>query len=201
MDANNSDVEFFDLISRVQERRLEGQRASGPGVTRILLSKRDLLVIRRAREKDLKAYAKRLKLEKRKARSARPDGVANGKQKRKRGPVADPNGATEQHLAMRQLPQLPSLRNILQVEPFYVGDVSRGEANTMLDRCIDGSYLVRRSNEAYVISVVWRENPNSVSPYTHVKVQMPNPAAKRGYGLADVDDFPTLEALCRHYQV
>ena len=75
-------------------------------------------------------------------------------------------------------------------------------ACAMLDHCDDGTYLVRRSNEAYVLSVIWRENVDPcAAPITHVKVKGPGTDGKQGYSLADVDDFPTLEALCKHYQV
>jgi hypothetical protein len=72
----------------------------------------------------------------------------------------------------------------------------------MLEGCDDGTYLVRRSNGGYVLSVIWRKNVDpGATPITHVKVKGPEVTGKPSYALADVDDFPTLEALCRHYQV
>eukprot|EP00730_Choanoeca_flexa_P019496 TRINITY_DN9524_c0_g1_i1.p1 TRINITY_DN9524_c0_g1~~TRINITY_DN9524_c0_g1_i1.p1 ORF type:complete len:634 (+),score=119.10 TRINITY_DN9524_c0_g1_i1:244-2145(+) len=198
-DATPEDRFFFDLLAACSSNRLEQQRSSGPDLGGTFMTKRDLARVRKAlRQLKVAIRQEKRRQQQRQRRAARRQQAYNV------NGSADAVATSPHHckpMAMlgRELPSPPSSHNILQQAEYYVGDVTRNEACTMLDKCKDGTYLVRRSNGTYVVSVIWRLNVDkSANAVTHVRVRSPSDG--KGYALADVDDFPTLEALCQHYE-
>lgn len=115
-----------------------------------------------------------------------------------------PVGRAQPSSAARQLPVLPQpslADDELEQAPYYVGEATRDSANQLLEPHPNGTYLVRMSNQHYVMSVVWRQRPE-LGPdgvYTHVRV-LP-PTSERGFAFGIGDDFASVVDLCRFYQV
>ena len=81
---------------------------------------------------------------------------------------------------------------------FYVGPMSRIDAEVQLQHCVDGTFLVRDSDKGLVLSVRWSESVES-GPYTHVKVECYGSEEHARYRICAVDDFSSVVDLVRHY--
>ncbi|EDQ90453.1 uncharacterized protein MONBRDRAFT_24251 [Monosiga brevicollis MX1] len=183
---------LFNLVILSQASRMDQQRACGPELGGTLVSNKDLGRVKKCAQQDQKREARR---HRRANAAASTTKTTNSAQH-----YTPSASAVGSKLRGRQLPTLPSQRDLLQSFDFYIGDVSRAEANVMLGKCEDGTYLVRRSADRFVVSIIWRDNPNQDAVLTHIRVHTPETAGRRGFGLAERDDFPTMEALVQHYE-
>ena len=159
----------------VSDNRLDSQRSPGPKLGFNVLSRKDLRYVK-------------------KATRSRPSSAAG----------SDASKSDQPSPAARQLPVLPQPKTAeeeLEQAPYYIGEATRDAANQLLAPHPNGTYLVRKSNDHYVMSVVWRQRPE-LGPdgsYTHVRV-LP-PTNQRGFALGVPDDFASVVELCCFYQV
>eukprot|EP00730_Choanoeca_flexa_P017792 TRINITY_DN8603_c0_g1_i1.p1 TRINITY_DN8603_c0_g1~~TRINITY_DN8603_c0_g1_i1.p1 ORF type:complete len:425 (+),score=61.18 TRINITY_DN8603_c0_g1_i1:55-1275(+) len=190
---NHQAESFFALLEKHANDRLVNQRSPGPLLGGNLLSRKDLRKVKKGAQ-------------------TRPASASIAEDAKASKPVSftSESASVPASPLARQLPSLPqpearrarddSGRTLtLDKAPYFIGNASRLEAHELLSPHTDGTYLVRCSNDCYVLSVIWRQMDKTDNDvFTHVKVM--NPTAERGYALGEGDDFRSINDLCTFYQ-
>ena len=106
----------------------------------------------------------------------------------------------------KQQPELPrresiedfhhkSFTNSISDQPWYVGKMSRHEAEQTLDKCEDGVYLMRESDQRpgeYALAIRYEDAPK------HIRISF-NPRTRKYY-MVEAQPFATLIPLVEYYQ-